>query len=322
MHLPRDLDLAHPWRLLALLVLVPVVAALVITARRRRAVAERYADAALLPHVAPHRPGWRRLPGQVAVVLALVALAFGWAQPSVLADQSTERSVVVLVLDTSTSMLAQDVEPDRLTAAREAGQAFVDDLPGRVDVALVVFNRTSSLLAGPTSDHEAVRRALDGLPTSGGTAQGDGILTALDAVQRALPPSAPGVSPAARIVLLSDGVNTEGTPVPVAEQRAVEVGVPVSTIAFGTVNGTVDVRGTTVPVPVDASGLQEIAEATGGQAYEASDAAGLADVYADIGSQVERDEVRRPVADQAIGVALGLLVLGAVPTVLLLGRVP
>jgi Ca-activated chloride channel family protein len=321
MVLPHHVELEHPWRLVALLVVVPLVAGFVLAARRRRRSAQAYADVDLLPAVAPHRPGWRRLPAQVATLLAMVVLVFGWAQPTVLADDAVDRSVVVLVLDTSTSMTATDVDPDRLTAATQAATDFLDGLPDQVQVALVTFNRTSSLRAGPTADHDLVVAALRDLPTAGGTAQGDGILTALDAVQRALPPSPPGVSPAARIVLLSDGVNTEGTPIPVAEQRATEARVPVSTIAIGTVDGTVEVDGQIVPVPVDASGLQQIAESTGGTAYTAADRGGLADVYDDIGTQVETLVERRPIADQAMGVALGLLALGAVPSVLMLGRV-
>ncbi|MCW2621647.1 MAG: von Willebrand factor type [Frankiales bacterium] len=318
--LPDDLSFVHPGRLWALLAVAALAAAMVLVARRRRAAGRRYADHAMLPVVAPHRPGWRRLPGPLLLVVALVLLAGAWAEPQVLAEQASRKAVVVVVLDTSTSMLATDVDPDRLTAAREAASAFVDDLPERVDVALVTFNRTSSLVVPGTPDHRTVLDALVDLPTSGGTAQGDAILTALDAVQRALPPTKEGQGPAARIVLLSDGVNTEGTPVGLAVQRAREVGVPVSTIAFGTTDGTVDVRGTTVPVPADPAGLAAIAEGSGGQAYEATDAASLADVYADIGSQIEKDVAQRPLTDRAIGGALVLVLLGAVPSLLLLGR--
>ena len=319
---PDDLTFAHPGRFWALLGIGLLAVVLVRAALQRRSAGQQYADAALLPGLAPHRTGWRRAPGQVLVLLAMVALTAAWAEPETLGEQAREKAVVVVVLDTSTSMLSEDVSPSRITSAKASATGFIDELPAEIDVGLVAYNETARLVAAPTPDHGVVSGEVEALPLAGGTATGDAILTALDAVQRGLPPTGPGEPPAARIVLLSDGASTLGTPVSIAVARANELGVPVSTIAFGTLGGTVFQNGMTIPVPVDAAGLQAISEATGGTTYEAQNAGALEEVYADIGSTLDSEVERTPRSAVAIGVGLLLLLVGVVPTVLLLGRVP
>ncbi len=317
--LPDGFGFAHPWRLLALIVVTVLAVAMVVARVRARRVGARYADPALMGAVAPRRPGWRRLPGAIALLLALVAMTVGWAAPERVGDQAREKSVVVVALDTSTSMSIKDVAPTRFQAAQTAAKDFIESLPAEVDASLVAFNATAQLVVPPTNDHDAVARAVDGLPLSGGTALGDAVLVSLDAVQRGLPSVAPGQPPAARIVVISDGDNANGTDPALAVRRAVEVGVPVSTIAVGTPGG-VDSKGGALPVGT--ADLKAIAEGTGGTAYTAGDLGQLDDVYADIGSTLEKETARLPLAHWAAGAALALLLVGALPSFLLLGRLP
>lgn len=312
---PEDLSFVYPWRLWLLVAVALLAVAFVVTAVRRRSAGTAYADASLLGAVAPRRPGWRRAPGQVLVLLAMAAMTVAWAEPEATADNAREKAVVMVALDVSGSMLNTDIAPNRFDVARDAVRTFVEDLPERVDVGLVTFAGTAALTVAPTPDHDAVTNVLDGLVTAPGTAQGDAILTSLSAIQTALPRVEPGGAPAARIVLISDGSSPDGTPVPVAVSKAKELFVPISTIAIGKdVEGAADA--------FDGDELQQTATDTGGVAYKAADADALDAVYADIGSQVEEDTKREPLSAPVMGIALALLLAGAVPTVLFLGRVP
>ncbi len=317
---PEGFSFAHPWRLWALLGVGLVALALAVEAVHRRAAGRRWADAALLPAVAPRRPGWRRAPGQVALVLALVAMALGWAGPERVGETAQERSVVVLALDVSGSMAVADVEPDRLGAARAAAAQFLEGLPEEVDAALVTYAAVAQLVVPPTGDRAAVQAALDAVELQAGTDVGGAILTSLDAVQRGLPTVREGQAPAARVLLITDGgLPPGGADYSVATQRAVEVGVPVSTVTIGTPEGAYPDGS---PEPVRLEEMAAIAEVTGGTAYTAEDLDQLDAVYDDIGSQVERDVERQPLAHWAAGAALALLLAGAVPSLLLLGRLP
>ncbi len=304
-----DFRFDAPGRLWLLAVLaVAGVVGLLVRWRHRRG-SEQYAEAALLPSVAPHRPGWRRPVAAGGLVLAVLALTTAFARPQVLADHATERAVVLVALDTSSSMMATDVAPDRFTAATAAAKAFVRDLPADVDVGLVSYDAAVTLVAAPTAEHEQVARAVDGLTMSGGTAAGDALLTSLDAVASALPQA--DLSRAGRIVLLSDGDSTIGTPLPDATTAVQTAGVPVSTIAYGTPGGIVVANGITYQVPVNSEALAQVAAETGGTAYTAASAEQLRATYDDITSQLVQLTRRTDLADLFAGGALALLAAGS-----------
>ncbi len=305
------------WGLVAVACLAVAAVAGLVLARRDRAA---FASPALQASVLPATRVFRRALPLAALLVGLALATVAWARPQVLAEQARERSIVLVTLDTSTSMLADDVQPSRILAATRAAQSFVRGLPAQVDVGLVFYNANVRLVAAPTPDHEKVARALDDPGLSGGTALGDAVLTGL----RALPPefrrSADGEPPAARIVVLSDGGSTTGTDVGVAVQQAVSYGVPVSTIAYGTDSGVVVQDGTRFPVPVDTVLLTQLADGTSGQAYRAADAGQLAAVYDDIGSRVSRETARRDLAGRFAGGAAGLLALAGLASLLWSGR--
>lgn len=317
-----DLDFAAPGRLWTLgLVAALAVAVLVVQLRRRRTAA-RFAEPALWPSVAPHVPRWRRPLVMALLVLSAAALSLGYAKPQVLAEQARERSVVVVALDMSTSMLAEDVEPDRLTAARAAAKEFILGLPEEVDVSLVSYNLVATVVRPASERHDEVAAAVDALTTHDGTALGDALSASVTAATSALDadPEA-AAAPAARIVLLGDGGRTDGISVEAGTGIALDARIPVSTIAYGTPEGVyVDAAGNETPVPADREALQAVADSTGGTAYEAETADQLTDVYADIGSQVASDVERVDVADRFVGGALALLLAGALPSLLWFSR--
>ena len=297
------------WLLLPL-----ALAGLAVLGRRRWRShrSEPYAEEALLPSVLPHRAGWRRPVAMTGLVLVVAALTTAFARPQVVGEQAHERASVVIALDTSSSMLANDVSPDRFTAAKEAAKAFVRDLPAQIDVGLVSYNAATTLVVAPTSEHEQVADAVDTLSMSGGTAMGDAITTSLRAVLRGI---APGTTdPAARIVLLSDGDTTTGGSLDDAIQATVDAHIPGSTIAYGTADGIVVQNGRTYQVPVNTATLERVAASTGGTAYTAASASELRAVYDDIGSQLVTDTAREDVADVFAGFSVLLLLGTALPS--------
>lgn len=297
-----DLSFGHPGRLWLLLAVVALAVAYVLLQRRRRTDAVPLPGLELLAMALP-KLGWRRHVPAAAMLIAMVAATTAFATPTATVKVPRERATIVVALDVSLSMAAQDVDPDRITAAKEAAANFVEGLPDRFNVGLVAFSGTASIAVPPTQDHETVSRTISTLELGNGTAIGDAVATSVEALA-AVPGSESGENVPARIVLLSDGANTSGSPVSVGVELATAAGVPVSTIAYGTPDGTVRVPDGFLRVPVDAPALAELAQQTGGQAYEAESGDELQGVYEDIGSQVGSIEQRRPVAAGATGLAL------------------
>jgi Ca-activated chloride channel family protein len=309
--------------LLAGLVLVPLaLAAYVLAQRRRRRYAVRYTNLDLLV-AAAGRDWLRHLPAAL-VQLAVAALVAALARPERVVADERRQATVVMVTDTSGSMKATDVAPDRLTAAKSAARTLTKQLPDDFKLGLVTFGSTADQLVAPTTDKTEVTRAIDSLEVAGATAMGDGLSLALDAAQAAIPAD---VRPPAAIVLLSDGANTRGQdPITVAE-RARKAGIRVYTVALGTQDGvleTHDAQGNPKrePVPPDTATLQEIARETGGRFYAAPDAPRLQEVYAGLGTRFSRLQVRQEVTAAFAGGALLLLLAGAGTSLARGGRLP
>ena len=274
-----------------LVLLLGVIALLLVYAvvqlRRKRFVA-RFSNVELLGSVAPRRPGWRRHLTFGLLLLALTVLSLGVARPAAAVKVPQERATVMLNIDVSLSMKATDVLPSRLQAAQNAAKTFVDLLPPRINLGLVSFAKSASVLVSPTTNRDVVKRGIASLTLSNYTAIGEAIFTSLDAI-KIFQTNAAGKheKPApARIVLLSDGGNTWGRPLPSAIAAARAAHVQVSTIAFGTPTGTVTQDGRLVAVPADDAALRDIATKTGGSFHTAASETELRSVYKDIGSQI------------------------------------
>jgi Ca-activated chloride channel family protein len=310
-----------PYRLLLLLAVAALVAGYVWMQSRRPAYAARFTELDLLASVAPKRPGWRRHVPAGLLLIALVALTTAFAKPEADVKVPRERATIVVALDTSASMQATDVSPDRFTAAKASAKAFIDRLPKQFNVGLVSFNAVASVVVTPTQDHAAVRDAVDALQLNGGTAIGEAVIASLNAI-RNVPGGDAAKPPPARVVLLSDGGNTIGRSLDQASLAASSLGIPVSTIAYGTESGTVNVQGQLVPVPVDAPALAALASATGGQSYTAKSGEELNGVYSDIGSQVGYTTQRKEVTATLTGLGLLAAAAAAVTSLLWSARFP
>jgi Ca-activated chloride channel family protein len=307
-----------PLWLLLLLAVAALVGLYVFLQLRRKRYAARFTNVALLGSLVPKRPGWRRHLAFGLVALALGALVVSLAVPSAKVRVPRERATVIMAVDVSLSMKATDIDPTRFQAMQTAAKQFVDVLPERINLGLVSFAGTATTLVPPTTDRAQVRSAIDHLQLAEATAIGEAVFTSLSAIQnfqdsldtpsRDLPP--------ARIVLLSDGYNTVGRDDTQAIAAATTAKVPVSTIAFGTDYGTLDLNGETVPVPVDRATLKKIADDTGGSFSQAASASELQKVYADLGSQIGYTTEPHDISPWFVRTGVFLAFLGAVLSLL------
>jgi Ca-activated chloride channel family protein len=308
----------QPFFLLALLV-VPALAVGYLTLQRDRArAAAAFAAPRMTASVAPRRPRWRRHVPLLAFLLAIVALVVALAQPQKTVAVPVEHAQIMLLTDVSGSMLATDVRPNRLDAARRAAQAFIDEVPKKVNVGIEAFNQIPQVLSSPTTDRDALATALGRLKSSGGTATGEAIVTGTRVLQQA--PAQDGRKPPSAIVLLSDGASTKGVDPIAAAQAAAKLKIPVYTVTLGTPSGTITVPrdprnpnagDVTKPVPPDTASLERIAQASGGKSYTAESAGDLSDVYQRLGSQLGTKKEPRQITAGFAGLGLALIGLGA-----------
>lgn len=307
---------------LLLLLLIPAIIAFYVFAlRRKNRRGMRYTNTSMLGAVLGKQSQWRRHLAFALALLSLVTLTLAFAKPLGVTQVPRERATIVLVMDTSLSMQATDVEPSRIDAAKAAANAFIAELPEQYNIAVVAMAGNTRVILPPLADKAAATRAITSLKLSDSTAIGDGIATAMQALDTA--PKGPDdeAIPAA-IVLLSDGENTTGQSPLNEATKAAEQGVPVFTIAYGTENGYVDLDGTREPVPVNHDQMRQVAEAGQGQYFAAATPEELRVVYADIGSSVGFEDKFQEITDRYAGLGLVFAVLAALGAISLAVRWP
>lgn len=320
------MSFAWPLALLTLLAVPLAVAGYVLLERRRQRQAAVFASPALVPNLVGRSPGRLR---HLAPALALVALAFlatGLARPHATLSVKQEQATVVLAIDTSRSMVANDVPPSRLAVAQRAVRRFLQQLPEGYRVGIVSFAQSAQTVLPASANRQAAQAALRNLRTGDGTALGEGIARAVQVAQKV--PAEEGKKPPASILVLSDGAQTQGVLEPrQAAQRAKRLRIPVHTVAFGTEQGVVEVVDDNgfkqrVTVPPDPPTLRRVSQATGGRFYAAPNAARLNAVYEELGSRIGSVEKEREItAAFAAGGAFLLLAAGGV-SAFLFGRLP
>jgi Ca-activated chloride channel homolog len=319
------MTLESPARLWLLAAVALLAVAYLVMQRRRSRYAVRFTNLRLLDRVAPKRPGWRRHVPASLFLAMLALLVVGFARPTDDVRVPRERATVIVAVDVSRSMLATDVSPDRLTSARTAAQEFVAELPEGFNVGLVGFAGNASVLVAPVTDRAALSAAIGRLDEGGagpqGTAIGEAIFAALASI-RTLDAEAEQDPPPARVVVLSDGANTAGRDPREAGAAAVDAGVPVDTIAFGTPDGVLGGQRGPLAVPVDGETLRAVAEQTGGTYHEAGSDEELRAVYDDIQTSVGYTTERQDVSARFIGIGLVLALFAAAASMLWFARIP
>ncbi|RIJ70977.1 VWA domain-containing protein [Nakamurella silvestris] len=281
------MNFAHaPW--LALAAVAPVLlGGYILVQRRKRKQVLRFSSLALLETVAPTRPSRSRHVPTALLLLGIVVLAIGLAGPTDEVKVPRNRATVMLAIDVSLSMEATDIKPTRLAAAQASATQFANDLTPGVNLGFISFAGVATVLVTPTTERQPVIDAVANLKLDERTATGEAIYAALrsiDTFTRSIS-GADGPAPA-RIVLMTDGKETYGRDAYEAAAAAKEAGVPISTIAFGTRNATIDVNGEPVDVAVDEASMRDIAQISGGDFHAAASAEELSQVYAQLGEQI------------------------------------
>jgi Ca-activated chloride channel homolog len=319
----------HVWFFLFLFVVLGLIGLYIVVqlARHRRML--RFANMELLESVAPKRPSrWRHLPA-ILLVLSLLMFTVAMAGPTHDVRIPRNRAVVMLVIDVSQSMRATDVSPSRLAAAQEAAKQFAGQLTPGINLGLIAYAGTATVLVSPTTNRDATKNAIDKLQLADRTATGEGIFTALQAIATVGAVIGGGdTPPPARIVLMSDGKET----VPsnpdnpkgayTAARTAKDQGVPISTVSFGTPYGYVQINDQRQPVPVDDVMLKKIAALSGGDSYSASSLEQLKQVFTNLQEQIGYETIK---GDASVGwLRLGavVLALAALAALLINRRLP
>lgn len=317
-----------PWGLLALL-LVP--AGLWLNHRLEARRATRAAALGMLGHAGATTPGLRRAAlldrvAEVLVVAAFVVFALGLARPTATLSLPRIEGTLVLTFDVSASMLADDVKPTRMDAAKTAAKAIVDAQPPGVIIGVSAFSDGGLSIQTPTSERARVIAAVDRLVPSRGTSLAQGITAALASIElaesdtpssyysnRSAPPTnapapvPPGSHDEAAIVLISDGENNERPDPIVAARAAADRGIRIVTVGVGTTAGTIlDLDGFRVQTALDEPMLQQVADLTAG-AYQPASELDVPAIYRQLATHLVARET--DVELTALLAALGLVVL-------------
>jgi len=336
-----------PEALWSLLMLPLLWAAYVWLIKRQRAQALRFPSLMLLRPALQGQRAWRRHVPPLLVWLALACSLLALARPFARVSLPSDYMTLVMALDVSRSMLAQDVPPSRIEAAKDAAKAFIRELPPQVRVGIVSFAGSAQLAQQVTDQREDLLAAIDRFELQRGTATGSGLLLALStlmpdagiqlesalygssfgnysapggarplgsaaAAPSSKPPPVPvGSYTAGAIILLSDGRRTTGPDPMDAARQAADLGVRVHTVAFGTPEGFIPgMEGYSFYARVDEETLQAVAKATGGEFFRAQNAQDLANIYAKLSSRVAM-ETRDTEVSVLMGLAALLLVVSS-----------
>jgi Ca-activated chloride channel family protein len=319
----------HSWFLLFLLVPLGLIAVYGVMRREPPLRTLRFANMEILQRVAPTQAKrWRQVPA-VLLIASLVAVAIALAGPTDDVRVPRDRAIVMLVVDVSQSMRANDVRPSRLVAAQEAAKQFADELSPGISLGFIAYAGTASMLVAPTTDRAVTKAAIDGLQLADRTATGESIFTALQTIATVgeVLGGARDETPA-RIVLMSDGKET----VPAdpnsprgaytAARTAKGQGVPISTVSFGTPGGTIPTDGRQQPVPVDDEMLKRIAQLSGGSAHTASSLQQLKDVFTTLQQQIGYESIKGDASAGWLRLGALALVLAAVAGMRMHTRLP
>lgn len=343
-----------------LLLIVPVLAALYIwSLRRKRKGALRYANLALVKQAMDRGLGWRRHVPPALLLVAIAVLIAAVARPAAVVTLASSRATVLLAMDVSGSMRAEDVEPNRIVAAQIAAKQFIQSQPADVQIGIVAFASAAVLVAPPTIDREALYQAIDRFDLRRGTAVGHGILVSLatifpdqqfevesddprdrlgppsrsgaeiDARSLDAPPEAmiehmpvePGSYQAAVVILLTDGATTTGPDPIEAGRLAADYGVRVYTVGFGSPAGdVVNFGGRSMRAQLDSVSLQAIADITKAEYFEARSSEDLERVYNSLSTQLINEKKLTEIAFVFAGIGALLALLAGGLSMLWSGR--
>ena len=329
-----------PWMLLSLLLVPLFVGGYFRLQHRRRQARAALGPLGLVQNQSQGKLGQRRHLPPLFFLLSLTLLLFGLARPEMPVNLPRIEGTVILAFDVSNSMLADDLEPTRIEAAKAAARAFVENQPSTVLIGVVAFSNGGLIVQPPTNDQADILATIDRLSPQGGTSLGHGIFTALNAIagealiidEAALEAGEAdlaeealdiGYYPSAVIILLSDGENT-GNPEPMAiAQVAAEAGVRIFPVGIGSAEGAVlEIEGFNILTQLNETTLQEIASLTNGVYYYARDEEVLQEIYENVDLQLTIRGEKMEITALVAGVSLLFLLAGSALSMLWFGRIP
>ncbi len=331
------------------LLIVPILLLLYILAqRRRKKYALRYASLVMVKEALGRGPGWKRHVPPLLFIASIGVMLFALARPIAIVTLPSNEGTVILTIDVSGSMAADDVKPNRMEAAKAAARTFVDKQPQGVKIGIVSFSDNAFIVQAPTSDRDAVIAAINRLSPQRGTAIGRGILTSLDAIfenpnadffaqpdtrfaplgptptPTPTPPPLPkGKYAPALVILLTDGENNrDPDPLQIVEQAS-NRGVRVYTVGLGTPEGTIlRIQGRAIRTRVDERVLKKIAEDTDGLYFNAADEKELQAVYEKLGTQLVMITQKTEITAGFTGLAVALSLLAGILSLVWFNRLP
>jgi Ca-activated chloride channel homolog len=335
------MSFGHPILLLTLLAIPLAIGLYALLERRKMRYAITFTNIDVLASVAGRRSARRYVP-PVLFLVALALLCVALSRPRRSTLVASDKATVILVVDVSGSMHANDVKPTRLGAAQAAVRTFLEHVPKRVRVGLIAFSSEPQVAAPPSTDRDVVRQSLNELDffqAYGGTAIGDALAAAVDLGEKTVRGQGPQTiaytvskpSPLVSILFLSDGKQTRGSLTPLAgAQRAKTAGIPVYTVALGTPNGVLSrpfgafggVAPSRIPVPPDPATLSAIARLTGGKFFNAQSADAVQSAYKELGTKLGRVPGSKEVTNEAVALAAIALLAAAVLSALWSPRLP
>ncbi len=333
--------------LLWLLLVVPaLVIAYIIVQRRRQRYALRYASLSLVKEALGRGPGIRRHIPPMLFLLGLAVMIVALARPVATVMLPSQQGTVILTLDVSGSMRAEDMKPNRLEAAKTAARSFVEKQPQNVRIGVVSFSDIAAVVQAPTTDREAILAAINRLSPQRGTAIGRGILTSLDTIfeepgAKPTPPFSsrdafgfpePTVTPTpvphgtyapAIVVLLSDGESNVGPrPLDIIDQAA-NRGVRVYTIGVGSPQGVVlQTQGRSIRVRLDEETLKRIADKTDADYFKADTETDLRNIYENLSTRLVLKAEQTELTAGFTGAAAVLMLIAGTLSLLWFNRLP
>jgi Ca-activated chloride channel family protein len=344
-----------PQTLLLLLLVPALVGGYLWLLRRKKKEALRYASLSLVKEaIGPGQTVRRHLPA-LLLLLSFIAAIIAIARPTALLTLPSKQQTIIMAMDVSLSMGARDVDPNRITAAQAAAKAFVNEHPDDVQIGIVAFGGTASLVQPPTRSREELIAAIDRFQLQRATATGSALYVALSALfpdadidleslvfnggltrngsriakldkskveKKPFTPVTPGSYKSGVIILMSDGRRTTGPDPLDAARWAADHGVRVFTVGFGTAEGgTIGFEGWSAYVRLDEETLKTIADITRGEYFYAGTAADLAKVYQALNARLVLEKKDTEITALFSATAAGFAVVAAALSLLWFRRI-
>jgi len=348
-------------QMLWLLLILPALLILYIIAQaRQHKYALRFASLSLVREATGRGPGIRRHIPPLIFLLALGVILFSLSRPIAVVTTPSNQGIIILAIDVSGSMIADDMKPSRMDALKNAARDFINSQPPGVQIGIVSFSDSAAIVQPPTDDFNVLTAALNRLAPQRGTAIGRGLLTAIDAIneansgdEEALIMGGPGQYPGqgrfgptpfpsptptptptptpvpkgyfqpAIVVLMSDGENNANPPPLEAAQQLANRGIRVFTVGLGSPQGAIiKVDGQSIRTKMDEATLKQIAAITDGQYYNATTEKDLRAIYQNLATHLVFRQEKTEITAGLTGIGILLSLIAAILSLAWMNRLP